>query len=64
MSSRNPVFGKASPSSGRGYDFLAIARLRRMIALGESLQERRNFADAIRRLEAGPARPGSNDPAF
>ena len=37
-------------------DALAIARLRIMIARGEARKERKDFAEAIRRLEIGAAR--------
>ncbi len=36
---------------------LAIARLRMMIARSEGRKHRRDFAEAIRRVEAGATRP-------
>lgn len=56
MRERHPVVEKKPWSeTDEDYEAFAIASLRRMIERSEALKKRRDFAEAIRRLETGAA---------
>jgi hypothetical protein len=62
MADQRTTVGKIPRSELRdGYDALAIARLRKLITISEAHKRRRDFAEAIRRLETAAARSKMTD---
>ena len=64
MPKQHPGVEKAPSERGEDYEAFSIACLQRMVERSEAMKRRRDFAEAIRRLETGAACATLEDAAW